>query len=116
MVKKNKTEIVENDLYILPSAMDDMKIFIDKFKIDMMQNVISQIKFAVENDLKIIGVFQFSDSSFVITLAENEFMSNVEHIHKFYKDNEIYELCPNVEKLFQILKNKKNEKKTPGSI
>ena len=76
----------------------------------MMEHVVSSIKFAVENRLPIVEVFQFKNSPFVITIAEKEYESNLQHISKFYKDNQIFELCPRVEKLQQILKTKTDEK------
>ena len=114
MVKKKKANTTnENEVYILPSFMDDMKTFIAKFKVDMMEHVVSSIKFAVEHKLPIVEVFQFKNSPFVITITEKEYGVNLEHINKFYKDNQIYELCPKVELLQEILKHKTNEKEKP---
>ena len=112
MVNKKKTATVksENELYILPSLNDEMRNFVTKFKIDMMEHIINSIKYAIENNLQIVEVFQFKNSPFVITIAEKEFGTNLDHIHKFLMENEIYELCENIEKLQQILKNKPDEK------
>lgn len=114
MVKKNKaTKELENELYILPSPNDEMREFVSEFKVDMMEHIVCSIKFAIKNKLRMVEVFQFKNSPFVITIAEKEFGTNLEHIHKFYMDNEIYELCPTVEKLQKILKNKIDEKEKP---
>ena len=102
----------ENESYILPSNNEEMRSFISKFKLDMMESIVSSIKFAIENKLNIVEIFQFKNSPFVVTVSEHEFDLNLEHIHKFYVENEIYELCPKVEKLRQLLKNK-NEKEKP---
>lgn len=112
MVNKKKKATVksENELYILPSLNDEMRNFVTKFKIDMMEHIINSIKYAIENNLQIVEVFQFKNSPFVITIAEKEFGMNLDHIHKFLMENEIYELCENIEKLQQILKNKTDEK------
>jgi hypothetical protein len=116
MVKKNiKTSNKDNELYILPSPNDEMREFINKFKVDMMEHVVSSIKFAVENKLPIVEVFQFKNSPFVVTIKAAEFVPNLEHISKFYKDHEIFELCPRVEQLRNILKNKPDEKEKPDS-
>ena len=40
-------------------------------------------------------------------------MSNLSHIRNYYMENEIYELCPRVEKLYETLK--KNEKENLDS-
>lgn len=115
MVNKKKTAKMksENELYILPSSNDEMKLFITKFKIDMMEHIIISIKYAIDNKLSLIEVFQFKNSPFVITLSEKEFGANLEHIHKFFMDNEIYELCKKIEKLQEILKKKTDEKENP---
>lgn len=112
MVNKKKKATVksENELYIIPSPNEEMRTFIAKFKIDMMEHIINSIKYAIDNKLPIVEVFQFKNSPFVITIAEKEFGTNLEHIHKFLMDNEIYELCQNIDKLQQILKNKTDEK------
>jgi hypothetical protein len=112
MVKKKqpKTSIKNNESYILPSSTDEMREFVEKFKIDMMEHIISSIKFAVENKLPIVEVFQFTNSPFVVTISEKEFVLNLEHINKFYKDQQIFELCQRVEQLKNLLKNKPDEK------
>ena len=105
--------MIENELYILPSPNDEMRTFVNKFKVDMMEHVVSSIKFAVENKLPIVEVFQFKNSPFVVTINEHEFDTNLSHIGKYYKDHEIFELCQRVEQLREILKRKKNEKERP---
>lgn len=114
MVKKHPANInKENELYILPSINDEMVSFVTKFKIDMMGHIVSSIKYAIENKLSIVEVFQFKNSPFVITISEKEFGTNLTHIQKFCMDNEIYELCPKIEQLQQILKHKTDEKENP---
>ena len=114
---KTKGKVIENDSYILPSDNEEMRKFVNKFKIDMMESVVSSIKFAIENKLPFIEVFQFKNSPFVVTISEKEFILNLDHISQFYKDHEIFELCPKVEELRKILKNKHEKEKqdTPGS-
>ena len=110
---KHTVNIKENELYILPSPNDEMRKFVNKFKVDMMEHIISSIKYAIENNLSIVEVFQFKNSPFVVTIAEKEFEANLDHIGKFYADNQIYELCPRVEQLRETIK--KNEKEKPKS-
>ena len=113
MVKKSKRATAkENELYVIPSPNDEMRTFVNKFKVDMMEHVVSSIKFAVENKLPIVEVFQFKNSPFVVTINEKEFDVNLSHISKYYKENEIFELYPRVEQLRELLK-KKNEKENP---
>jgi hypothetical protein len=108
--KKRQTTMPVNELYILPSPNDEMRKFVTKFKVDMMEHVVSSIKFAVENKLPIVEVFQFKDSPFVVTINEKEFMPNLSHIRKYYMDHELYELCPKVEKLCETLTKNPDEK------
>lgn len=107
--------MVENELYILPSPNDEMRDFINKFKVDMMEHIVDSIKFALDHKLPIVEVFQFKNSPFVVTITEKEFESNLDHIRKFYKEQEIYELCPRVEQLQELLKRKNNEKEKPDT-
>lgn len=90
--------------YILPSDNDEMRKFVTKFKVDMMENVIQSIKFAVENKMDIVEVFSFKNSPFVVTISKKEFDTNLEHIEKFYTDEEIFELLPIVKELRKSLK------------
>jgi len=113
---KKKKMIIENEAYILPSSNDEMRSFVKKFKVDMMENVVGSIKFAIENKLQIVEVFQFKNSPFVVTINEKEFIPNLSHIRKYYTDNEMFELCPRVEQLLEILKRKTNEKENPEDI
>ena len=114
MVKKRKANLKTNESYILPSPSEDMKTFITKFRVDMMEHIVASIKFAIENKLSVVEVFQFSDSPYVVTIAEKEFEPNLEHINQYYITNEMYELCPRIDKLRNLLKKKKsNEKEKP---
>ena len=115
MVNKKKKATVksENELYILPSPNDEMRSFVNKFKVDMMEHIVNSIKYAVDNKLTIVEVFQFKNSPFIVTIAEKEFDTNLNHIHKFCMENEVYELCPKIEQLQQILKHKTDEKEKP---
>jgi hypothetical protein len=114
---KKKRNLIENESYILPSDNEGLKIFIEKYKIDMMENVVSSIEYAIENKLPIIEVFQFKNSQFVVTISEKEFVSNLDNIFQCYMQGEVYELCPRVVKLQNILKRNPNEKQkaTPNS-
>lgn len=113
---RKKKAVIVNETYIIPSSNDEMRSFVKKFKVDMMENVVSSIKFAIENKLQIVEVFQFKNSPFVVTINENEFIPNLSHIRKYYSDNEMFELCPRIEKLLEILKRKMNEKEIPEDL
>jgi hypothetical protein len=105
-----KTSSRENDPYVLPSNNKELQAFISKYKVDMTEQVVSSIEFAVKHKLPIIEIFQFKDSKFVVTVSPKEFDANLENIYNYYLDMERYELCGRVAKLRDKLKNKLNEK------
>lgn len=107
---KKKSYIKENSSYILPSANEELETFIINNKLDMMEQVVSSIEYAVNNKLQMVEVFQFKDSKFVITISEKEFESNLDGIYSFYMEDEVYELCSRVSKLQELLKRKNDEK------
>jgi hypothetical protein len=87
-----------------------MRDFANKFRVDMMEHVVSSIKFAIDNKLSLVEVFQFKNSPFVITINESEFDINLSHIGKYYKEHEMYELIPRIEQLRKNLNKKTDEK------
>jgi hypothetical protein len=103
----------ENELFTLPSSNDEMRSFIDKFKIDLLEQVVRSIEYALENRQHIVEVFQFKNTDFVVTIDQTEFASNLENIHTYYMENELYELVPRVVKLREIIKHIQNEKEIP---
>lgn len=114
MVKrKKKTEMQDADLYVLPSQNDEMRSFVNKFKVDMMEHVVSSIKFAVENKLPLVEVFQFKNSPFVVTINEKEFIPNLSNIRDYYREKQLFELCPRVEQLCETLMKNEKEKQDP---
>ena len=102
--RKNKPSIPPH--YVLPSDNEELLKFAHKFKVDMMEQVVSSIEFAVSNGLPCIEVFQFKDSDFIITIFEKDYLSNLDNIYGFYLKNESYEKCPRVVKLQQIIKDR----------
>lgn len=103
----------ENESYVLPSSSDEMRSFISKFQVDMMEHIVSSIKFAIDNKLPLVEVFQFKNSPFVVTISETEYDLNLAHINQFYAKKELFELCPKIDQLRQILKKKNDEKEKP---
>jgi len=101
---KRKTPIPENETYILPSSNEEMEKFIEKFRIDMTEHIVSSIEFAIDNKSPIIEVFQFKNSDYVITIAEKDYDLNLTHIHDLYNKFKLYELCPRIEKIKDKLK------------
>lgn len=82
----------------------------------MMEHIITTIYYALKNNLSFVEVFQFENSKFVIMLSEKEFESNVNNILTTYMASEMYELCPRVVKLQELLKRNIDEKKNKKPI
>jgi hypothetical protein len=118
--KKIKENNKVNDVLSLPCDNKEMELFIQKNKTYLTEQALSSIEFAVENKLPFVEVFKFSNSDFVITIPEKDFLMNVDHIYNFYLETEHYELCPRAVKLQEVLKNLKNpnekETETTGDI
>lgn len=112
-VKKVTKEVIKNDVLSLPSDNTEMEKFILKNKTYLTEQALSSIEFGVEHKLPFVEVFKFDKSDFVITVPKEDFLLNVDHIYNFYLESENYELCPRAVKLQAVLKNlNSNEKET----
>jgi len=100
--KKNTIDIPP--IYVLPSENKDLQSFSQKFKVDMMEQVVGIIEYAIEHKLPLIEVFQFKNSDFVITLSEKDYLTNLDNIYSYYMRNEEYENCPRVVRLQKTIK------------
>ena len=92
----------------LPSDYCQMESLIKINKIKLMEQVVSSICYAVENNLNAIEVFNFKDSDFIVVLDRNSFESNLNTIYNYYISSEVYERCGRVLNIKQQL-NQKNE-------
>lgn len=110
MARKTKKIYRENDPYVLPSDNKELQAFISKYKVDMTEQVVSSIEFAIKHKLPIIEVFQFKGSKFVVTVSPKEFDINLESIYRYYLESERYELCKRIVQLRNKLKKSLNEK------
>lgn len=101
-----KKVVDENENYILPSDTLEMEKFILKFKVDMTYHIVNSIEYAIKNKLSVVQLFEFKNSDFIVTLSEKEFDSNLSHIQEYYQQSNLFEFCPRIEKLRELLKNK----------
>lgn len=104
MAKKSKEQIPT--LYVLPSNNIELESFCQKFKVDMMEQTVGTIEFAITNDLPIVEVFQFKNSDFVITLSEKDYLTNLNNIYSYYMQKEQYEHCSRVVRLQKTIMEK----------
>jgi len=103
-IKKVAEKFEINNVLELPSKNNEMEFYIKNNKINLMEQTIDSIEFAVKHNLPFVEVFKFNNSDFVITISEKEYLLNIEHIFKSYIDSEKYELCLRVKKLQSLLK------------
>jgi hypothetical protein len=83
----------------LPSDDSELKVYLSKNKIKMMEQILDSIEYSLENGLESVEVFSFKGSDFIVTLSGECFLENVENIYKFYVDEEKYELCNRVKRV-----------------
>lgn len=62
----------------------------------MMEQAVSSIEYALDNNLPVVEIFQFNDSDFVVMLSDKDFLLNLDHIYNYYIQNEMYEYCGRV--------------------
>ncbi len=106
--------VYDENPYVISSDSSELETYINSYKIDMMEQVVSSIDYAIRNKFSTVEVFQFKNSNLVITISEKEFEDNLDNIYKIYMDNQIYELCPRVmrvKRLLSLANKTKNEKK-----
>ena len=92
--------------YILPSKYAELTSFSKKFKTDMMEHVLNSIELAIEQELPLVEVFQFKNSDFVITLSDNDYLTNLENLYSYFLENEGYENCDRLARLQKTIKEK----------
>jgi len=116
--KKNKENLPP--VYVLPSENKELQFFSKKFKVEMMEQIVRAIEFAVEHHLPFVEVFQFKNSDFVITLSKKDYLNNLNNIYNYFIEKEVYEYCPRVVRLQETIKsnasfNINDENKTFGN-
>ena len=84
---------------VLPSVNSELKLYISKNKFYLFSGVIASIEYSLQHDLQSVEVFRFVDSDFIITLNEECFLENLEHIYKSCMEHEEFELCSKIKKL-----------------
>jgi hypothetical protein len=99
MAKKKTPVNTFCEAYVLPADNPSLRLFIDEFRVDMSEQIISSIDYAIKNKLPMVEVFQFKNSEFVITLSKENFKEHLDHIFNYYMDSENYELCSRVTKV-----------------
>lgn len=102
MAKKKTKNTLTN--YILPSNNEKLEMITHQKKLELMEQIVKSIEYAIVNNLPFVEVFQFENSDFVIEISDKDFLSNINNIFKHYMKHEVYEYCPRVIKLQNVLK------------
>jgi hypothetical protein len=95
--KKKKSE--KNKLIVLPSDNAEMQKYLEANRDEINLHIISCIEYATSYNLPLIEIFNFKNSSFVITLFEKNFLENIDNIYQYYIKSENYEMCSKLIKL-----------------
>ena len=72
----------------------------------MMEHVLDSLEHAIIEDLPIVEVFQFKNSGFVITLSDEDYLTNLDNLFAYFLENEKYENCERLVRLQKTLKEK----------
>jgi hypothetical protein len=99
MAKKKAPLNTFCEAYVLPSNNSDLFTFIEKFRLDMSEQVVSSIDYAIRNNLSMVEIFQFKNSEFVVTISKPHFKEHLDHIFDYYMAGEHYELCSRVNRV-----------------
>ena len=89
----------KSDKFVLPVEYDMMGDYIKTHKTELQEWVVTSVEYALKYRMDTIELFHFESSKFIVTLNEDEFNSNINHILADYLGSEKYELCPRVVKL-----------------
>jgi len=93
MARKPK---VTYEASVLPSNFSQMESYIKLHKADLTEKVLDCIDYAIKKKLKLVEVFKFENSEFLITLTSDKFEENITNVYDYYIKEEKYELCPRV--------------------
>ena len=62
----------------LPFEYDEMESFIQTYKDKLMEQIVSSVQYALDNDYPTVEVFSFKNSDFIVILTQSEFKDNID--------------------------------------
>lgn len=98
---QNKISLID---YVLPSDNKILDDYANKNKIELMEQIIHSIEYAVTYHLPSVEIFQFENSDFVIIISEKDYLVNINNIYKYYMEREAYEYCHRVIRLQKTIR------------
>ena len=90
---KTKMVVRKHTVVELPSDNVEMENFIDKNRTNLYSKVVDAIDYAVEKKMKVVEVFNFDKTAFVVVIALKDFRGNLDNIFSSSLETENYELC-----------------------
>ena len=87
----------------LPSDNVEMENFIDKNRTNLYSKVVDAIDYAVEKKMKVVEVFNFDKTAFVVVIALKDFRGNLDNIFSSSLETENYELCGKIKTIIEKL-------------
>jgi uncharacterized hydantoinase/oxoprolinase family protein len=93
MAKKSTSSY---EAHTLPSNFPDLEHYLITNKTEIMEKILNSIEHAIKKKTKLVEVFKFENSDFIITLTSDRFEENMNNISEHYIKEEKYELCARI--------------------
>ena len=84
-----------------------MENYIDKNRNQLYYSVVNAISYALDKNMKVIEVFNFDKSSFVVVISFKDFRGNLDNIFQSSLQTENYELCGKIKAIIEKMEKPK---------
>lgn len=98
---KTKVPVSKHLVVKLPSDNVEMENFIEKNRNKLFADVVDAIDYALTKKMKVVEVFNFDKSSFVVVISLKDFRDNLDNIFKSSLEVENYELCGKIKTIIE---------------
>lgn len=99
--KSRKRELVKT--VKLPSNNIEMEQFALKHREELLDIIVDNIEFAINNNLNVVEPFSFEGGPYVILINRPAFKENLNHIFKESLKNEQFERCNRIQNLLKTI-------------
>lgn len=99
--KTRKKELVKT--VKLPSNNIEMEKFVLKHREELMDVIVDNIEFAINNNLTVAEPFSFEGGPYVILINRTAFKENLNHIFADSLKNERFERCNRIQNLLKTM-------------
>ena len=80
-----------------------MELYVNKNRYHLMQVVVDNIEFAMDNNRPAAEPFQFKNAPYVVLICQNDFRENLEHVFDVSIKDEKFEMCAKIKTLLERL-------------